>query len=142
MSYKGKYNPKNPKKYVGKTAPTYRSAWELKAMVFFDTDDRILQWASEPFAIEYVCQVRKTKHRYFPDFLIKFKNASGQEEIWMVEIKPEKQSAPPKRQGKRWLQEMNVWKINESKWMAAKAYCEERGIRFVVMGETALGISR
>lgn len=140
---KGRYKPKNPNKYVGDKLPVYRSSWELKCFVFFDTDTRVIKWASEPVAIEYICQVRGTKHRYFPDFLVEMLSADGSTEVWMVEIKPESQSAPPKRgkkSAKRYLAEQQVWLVNQSKWLAAEKVCKERGWKFVVLGETALGI--
>ena len=43
----GIYTVKNPKKYVGKGKPKYRSGWELTFMIFCDNNDKILNWASE-----------------------------------------------------------------------------------------------
>ena len=43
----GIYTIKNPHKYVGKGKPMYRSGWELTFMIFCDTNDKILKWASE-----------------------------------------------------------------------------------------------
>ena len=48
MSYKGKYNPKNPHKYKGDpTNIIYRSLWELKLMMYLDEHRDVVQWASE-----------------------------------------------------------------------------------------------
>ena len=48
MSYKGKYKPRNPRKYRGDpNRVTYRSLWERKFMVYCDDSDAILEWGSE-----------------------------------------------------------------------------------------------
>ena len=47
------YTPKNPHKYVGKKKPYYRSGWGLVFMQFCDSNDNIIQWASEAIAIPY-----------------------------------------------------------------------------------------
>ena len=40
MSYKGKYNPRNPEKYKGNPHNIiYRSLWERKFMVYCDTNN-------------------------------------------------------------------------------------------------------
>ena len=49
----GKYQIKNPEKYVGRKFPTYRSSWEFTFCNFCDNNPAIIQWASEPFMIPY-----------------------------------------------------------------------------------------
>ena len=49
----GKYNLKNPSKYVGTKSPTYRSGWEFTFMKFCDEHRAISQWASEAVKIPY-----------------------------------------------------------------------------------------
>ena len=40
MAYSGKYQPKNPKKYIGNLSRIhYRSLWERKFMVYCDTNN-------------------------------------------------------------------------------------------------------
>ena len=53
----GKFMPKNPEKYVGNKAPTYRSSWEFAFMRFCDTNDGIQKWASEAISIPYRCPI-------------------------------------------------------------------------------------
>ena len=43
----GIYEVRNPRKYVGKHRPKYRSGWELKFMRLLDDNPNILAWASE-----------------------------------------------------------------------------------------------
>ena len=47
----GIFTPKNPKKYVGKHAPKYRSGWELTFMTFCDGNSSVLYWASEAIIV-------------------------------------------------------------------------------------------
>ena len=46
MSYKGKFRPKNPKKYKGDpTNIIYRSLLERRFMVYCDDTPAIIKWA-------------------------------------------------------------------------------------------------
>jgi hypothetical protein len=47
----GKFNLKNPEKYIGTKTPTYRSGWEFTFMKFCDEHPAISQWASEAVRI-------------------------------------------------------------------------------------------
>ena len=49
----GAYTVKNTAKYVGRGVPRYRSGWELTFMLFLDSNDNVLQWASESISIPY-----------------------------------------------------------------------------------------
>ena len=51
--YQGTYKPMNPEKYIGNKDPYYRSSWEKKAMVYFDSNSNVLAWGSETIAIPY-----------------------------------------------------------------------------------------
>jgi len=141
--YQGKFKPKNPGKYRGNpTQITYRSSWELKFMVFLDTHDSIVEWASEELAIPYWCSIRRSRHRYFVDFWVRKRNKDGLIETMLIEIKPEKQTKPPKKTMKRerLIYETATYRVNTSKWAAAKAFCEERGWKFMILTEKELGI--
>ena len=79
MAYRGKYQPKNPSKYLGDpTKITYRSLWERKCMLTFDDNPNVIRWASEEIAIPYLSPVDKKRHRYFPDFIVEVKNKKGE----------------------------------------------------------------
>ena len=80
MSYKGKFRPKNPKKYKGDpTNIIYRSLLERRFMVYCDDTSAIIKWASEEIIIPYVNPITGRVHRYFPDFYIKYKNKNIKE---------------------------------------------------------------
>ena len=78
MSYKGKFRPKNRKKYNGNPSEIiYRSSWELKFMNYCDNNNKIVKWSSEEIIIPYRCPTDNKIHRYFPDFYIKYKDVKG-----------------------------------------------------------------
>ena len=142
MSYKGKYQPKNPQKYVGNPSNIiYRSLWERKFMIYCDTNENILEWGSEELVIPYRSPVDGKIHRYFPDFYIKVKEPDGNIKKYLIEIKPHKQTMPPKkpqRQTKGYIYEAYEYAKNQSKWEAAKEYCKDRQWEFKVITEKEL----
>lgn len=144
MSYKGFFKPTNPAKYNGDHLNiVYRSSWELKFMRYLDAHKDVLEWSSEEFCIPYRSPIDGKVHRYFPDFKIKKNNPQGITEVVIVEIKPEKETRPPTVQTKKtrqYLREVYTWGINSAKWQAARAYCEDRKWKFMIMTERDLGI--
>jgi len=144
MSYKGKYKPSYPQKYKGDpTNIIYRSLWERKFCVYCDLNENILEWSSEEKFIPYRSPIDGKIHRYFPDFLIKVKESNGSIKKYMIEIKPKKQTVPPikpQRQTKKYISEVYEYAKNQSKWEAAKEWCEDRGYEFKVITENELGI--
>jgi len=144
MSYKGKYIPTNKKKYVGDPYKiVYRSLWERKFMVYCDTNESILSWASEEIVIPYVSPIDNRMHRYFPDFFIKVKQNTGEIKNMIIEIKPKSQCSPPKipkRKTIKYLNEVKTWGVNEAKWKAAKEWCADRKMEFKLITEKELKI--
>lgn len=144
MAYKGKFQPRNPQKYLGDPSNIiYRSRWELKFMGWLDSHPGVLQWGSEELIIPYRSPIDNRVHRYFPDFIIKKKTQDGKIDTVVVEIKPYAQTKPPSVQSKatkRYITEVQTWGINSSKWEAATNYCKERGWKFEIITEHELGI--
>ena len=144
MAYKGRYNPVNPKKYKGNSQNIiYRSLWERKFMVYCDTNDKILEWGSEEIIIPYISPWDGKVHRYFPDFYIKVKQSSGNIKKFIIEVKPKKQTRPPKpveRKTKRWIKEVRTFGINEAKWKHATKWCKDNDMEFKILTEEELGI--
>ena len=128
----GKYAPQNPDKYAGKGYPTYRSGWEHAFMRFCDTNDNILQWASESIAIKYKHPLTGKISNYIPDFFITYRNKNNQVIAEMIEIKPKKQSVI---ESKMKSAEKAVVAVNYAKWDAAQKWCKRQGIRFRVVTE-------
>jgi len=142
MAYKGKYRVKNLQKYKGDPKNvTYRSLWERKFMVYCEENSSIIEWSSEEIVIPYRSPIDKKIHRYFPDFWIKIKKENGTTECVLIEVKPKKQTAPPKKPKKmsrRYLNEVFTYGINEAKWKAAKEYCADRKWKFEIITEDHL----
>lgn len=144
MAYQGYFKPKNPQKYRGDPSNIiYRSSWELRFMMYLDDHPDVIQWQSEEFFIPYKSPIDGKWHRYFPDFLIKKKNKQGLTETVVVEIKPDAQTKPPKKQDKvtkRYITEVKTWGVNEAKWKAALEYCKDRKWTFHIFTEKDLNI--
>jgi hypothetical protein len=143
MSYKGWFKPQNPKKYKGNPENIiYRSNWELRVMKWLDLNNNVLWWSSEELAIPYMSPVDQKRHRYFPDFIARIKNKTGQETTYMIEVKPHKQTQQPtqKRKTKRFIEESVTYAINQEKWRAADIFCQEHGWTFMILTEKELGI--
>jgi hypothetical protein len=144
MAYKGRFSPKNPKKYRGDpTNIIFRSLWELRVMKYLDENTNILEWASEEIAIPYISPVDNRYHRYFPDFIVRAKTSDGGTKTMMLEVKPKKETTEPKvqtKKTKRYLTEVMTWGVNQAKWSAAREYCLDRGWEFKLITEDQLGI--
>ena len=144
MAYKGFFKPKNPQKYRGNpTNIVYRSSWELKFMLYLDEHKDILAWSSEELIIPYRSPIDGKVHRYFPDFVVTKINKQGLKETLLIEVKPEAQTRPPKKQNnitRKYLTEVKTWGVNEAKWKAATEFCKDRGWSFHVFTERELGI--
>ena len=144
MSYKGKFRPKNHKKYMGDFREViYRSSWELKFMQYCDTNKSIVKWSSEEIVIPYRSPVDNRVHRYFPDFYVKYKDVKGNYQEKVIEIKPAKQVKEPKvqkRRTKKYVTEVFTYATNRAKWEAAEDFCKDRRWQFQILTEKELGI--
>ena len=137
----GTYVVKNPDKYMGVSKEcTWRSSWELEVMKFFDRNPKVVEWGSEPFAIEYFDVSRDKKRRYFPDFYVKYIDKEGELVSEVIEVKPIDQVKPPKKGGKpkTYMEAVVTYNTNISKWNAAHTFCEQRGWRFRIITENSI----
>ena len=134
MQHKGRFKPKNYKKYKGdSTKIFYRSSWERNFMIYCDKSPAILEWNSEEIVIPYISPLDKRVHRYFPDFFIKYKSVTGTIVREVIEVKPKRQTMPPKpqqRKTKKYLNEITTYAVNEAKFKAAEQYCKDRKFKF------------
>lgn len=131
----GVYTLINKSKYIGKTAPVFRSNWESIFMRYCDNNPKILKWGSECVVIPYYDPVKQTQRKYFMDFIII--GESGK--TTLVEIKPYKQTRPPinskKKTKKTFLYESTTFATNDAKWKAAKEFCDKRKWDFKIITE-------
>jgi len=142
-SKKSLFKPTKPKKYKGNVNNIIcRSSWENKFCNWCDSSDNIVEWGSEEFHIPYRGPDGKM-HKYYPDFIIKVKDNKGKVKTIVVEIKPKKQTRPPKPRKKvtqSYLYECKTYAVNQAKWAAAHEWCKDRRIEFRIITERELGI--
>lgn len=140
--HQGFFHPRNPEKYMGNPNNiVYRSSWELKFMQWCDRNENILNYGSEEFYIPYFNPVKQKVCKYFPDFILKVKEQNGEIKKYIVEIKPKKQTSPPKpksRVTKSYIQEVYTYETNMAKWEAAKEFCKDNMIEFKIITEQEL----
>ena len=138
-SIKSKYKPSYPDKYQGDSSNIIcRSSWERKFCRYCDLNTNILQWGSEEFHIPYISPVDRRIHKYYPDFIIKVKESTGQVKTYVIEVKPKKQTKKPT--SKSTLFECKTYAINQAKWKSAHEWCADRRIEFKIITEDELGI--
>ena len=130
----GLYTIRNTTKYVGKGLPRYRSSWEWAFMNFCDTNENIMQWASEPVRIPYRHPLTGKMTTYVPDFIVTYRGPNNTLRGELIEIKPKSQ-AVLENVGKNKLNQAQYVR-NMAKWQAAQVYCKRMGLRFRVINET------
>lgn len=139
------YVPVNIDKYRGRPPIICRSSWEEAFCKFADFSNGIVEWASEEIVIQYQDPINpidkrgKPKFRkYYPDFVIK--TTSG--EIYLIEVKPLRETKPPARTGRKstktLMTEEKNWRTNSAKWKAARSYCSRKGWTFKIITEREL----
>jgi hypothetical protein len=128
----GPYTVINRAKYVGNGIPRYRSGWELTFMKFLDSNDHILQWASEPLAIPYRHPLTGKMTNYVPDFLITYRTKNNTMKAELIEIKPKKQSVIESKMSSK---DRAIVAINHAKWHQATLWARNNGLTFRVITE-------
>lgn len=134
-TYKGKYKVRDRGKYVGDPDNvTYRSHWERQFFRWCEKNPKVLKWGSEVVVIPYYDPTSDKLRRYFMDAFVQFDDGSKH----LIEIKPDKQTRPPanpKRKTQKYLNEVNTFIVNQSKWNAAEDFAKKRGMEFSVWTE-------
>jgi TnsA endonuclease N terminal len=128
----GKYQVKNPEKYMGKRLPSYRSSWEFTFMSFCDNNPAVLNWVSEGVKIPYFNPVSGKQTIYVPDFLVVYIDANQRQHTELVEIKPSKEATM--ESAKSYRDKLMV-AMNMAKWAAADSWCRANNMRFRVVTE-------
>lgn len=110
-------------------------------MRFLDTNPSILHWSSEELWVNYVNPVttdsagRPKISRYFPDFVIMYRDVTGAIKTDIIEIKPMKETMRTPGMSER---DKMAYAVNKSKWDAADRYAKANGATFKVLTEQAL----
>ena len=132
----GKYEVKNPEKYIGTKAPRYRSSWEWHFMRMCDEHPSVAKWASEAIKVPYRDPLTGKYTVYVPDFFIVYANKFGKTKAELLEIKPANQTVRESVGTNTYNQAQFI--KNKAKWEAASAYAKQNGIFFRVVTEKDL----
>jgi len=152
------YELKNPKKYIGKNSPFFRSSWEERWMYYCDHNTNVVRWASELVNIPYLYEIENKKRTYITDGYMEVLDKNGKIQKYIVEIKPEKQGPiltergfdysnkpkEPKRKTKKSVENyqyaMKKYVENKNKWESAIKYCNKKGYKFVLINKKDLNL--
>jgi hypothetical protein len=129
----GRFEMKNPGKYVGTKTPLARSSWEFVFMRMLDEHQGVEKWASESIQIPYRDPLTGKYTIYVPDFFITYVDKNGAKHAEVVEVKPASQTLLA-NVGKSVYNQQQYIK-NMAKWEAATKWCKQQGIKFRVVNE-------
>jgi hypothetical protein len=130
----GRFDVKNPDKYVGKKTPMARSSWEFIFMKMLDEHPGVEKWASESIQIPYRCPLTGKHTIYVPDFFIVYSDKNGSKHAEVVEVKPASQTFINQVGKSQYNQQQYV--KNMAKWEAATAWCKQQGVKFRIVNES------
>lgn len=129
----GRFEVKNPDKYVGKKTPMARSSWEFVFMKMLDEHPGVEKWASESIQIPYRCPLTGKHTIYVPDFFVVYSDKNGSKHAEVVEVKPASQTFIDQVGKSQYNQQQYV--KNMAKWEAATAWCKQQGVKFRIINE-------
>ena len=129
----GRFEMKNPNKYVGKKTPLARSSWEFVFMRMLDENPGVLNWASESIQIPYQDPLTGRYTIYVPDFFMVYADKTGKKHAEVIEVKPASQTFREQVGKSKYNQEQYI--KNLAKWEAATAWCKQQGLVFRVVNE-------
>lgn len=130
--HQGRYQVKNPHKYIGSQPPMCRSSWEMVFCKMCDEHPNIVKWASENIKIPYMNPVTNRMANYVPDFMIQYIDKDGNQHVELIEIKPSTQTTMENAKSKS---DQLAIAVNAAKWEAASKWCQSQGIRFKIINE-------
>ena len=86
----------------------------------------------------YISPVDGKMHRYYVDNVVHIQEGTNVVK-YLIEIKPYKQTIPPKTTGKKkkttLIHEAATWGVNQAKWMAAMKWADKNGYKFQLVTE-------
>lgn len=165
--HQGIYVPKNPQKVVGGEIIA-RSGWEMAFARWCDDNPSVIEWGCETAAIQYrnpatvdfeACRKANVNpldptnwkiNNYYPDFYVCIRDDDDEDGTkvrkFMIEIKPKYQTERPipptpgatLQEMKKFNEAARTYLQNKEKWVAAKRWCDERGMEFKVYTEVSL----
>jgi hypothetical protein len=140
MAHQARFIPKNPEKYGGDPSKIFaRSSWEIHVMKFLDSNPAVLKWASEEFSIPYIKPTDGRVHKYYPDFVVVYRDKNGGVRKEILEVKPLKESLAEKAKS---IHDKVALAINVAKWNAAEEFAKRNGMSFRVLTEQSLFVNK
>jgi len=123
-THKGIINDANTRfKGCMQTSVTYRSSWEFRAFEICSTLSKMGQiesWASEASVFTYHNPIKEKDSKYYMDLTILQKDDKGRDVITFIEIKPNKETIPPKmpKNGNKisYNKALQTFSVNTAKW--------------------------
>lgn len=142
----GYFRPANPEKYMGDpTQIIFRSSWEFKFLKWCDSSPTVIKYSSEPVGIPYYNPLDKKGHVYYVDFYMVTRDNAGNEQAWLIEVKPDKYTKPPTaparmtdKQTANYVYAAKQYIVNQAKFEAAKEFAAVRGLKFGIITENFL----
>lgn len=132
------FEPKNPGKCLnsrnGKPIQC-RSSWERHFCNWLDQHPGVVEWGSEVMRISYFNPLKNRPAFYYPDFLVRYRDKTGAEQVQLIEIKPLKERLAEHAKSKY---DKAALIVNRAKWEQAIKVCEANGIQFRVLTEAEL----
>ena len=101
-------------------------------MMFLDSNDNIVQWASESITIPYRNPITGKQSMYVPDFFVTYRGRDNTTRAELIEIKPKKQSLIESKMSDR---DRAIVAVNYAKWASAQKWCKRNGLTFRVINE-------
>lgn len=141
-----RYYPVNWQKFSGKTGfAVCRSSYESAFCKWADSTSTVVKWSSEDIKVQYQDPITpfdskgRPKYRtYYPDFVIQ----TDKGEVFLIEVKPKKQTMPPVITESKSRKTINIekktWLVNQAKWKSAQNYCNRMGWKFKIITEDQL----
>ena len=146
--YQSYFVPKNPKKCTNVRRGQQifaRSSWETRMFNWLDLNENVLEWGSEIVKVPYIFDVDQKLHNYIPDILCRIKENDNKIQVYLLEIKPQKQTQPPKvprnktkKAVKNYAYAKQQYIQNQNKWKYAKSFCEGKKWKFRLVTEQNL----
>lgn len=151
-----RYKLVHPEKYMENlAAPICKSSWEERIFQAMDNNSYVLKWGYEPdFEIYYMSPKLHKMSKYFPDIYCECKSATDSKvNKFLIEIKPEKFAIMPKppkaltesanakkvrahqKKMARYYMQCEEVMVNQAKWAAARNWCANRGVNWIVLTE-------
>ena len=110
-------------------------------MKWLDENNAVMRWGSEELAIPYVNPIkidaagRPVISRYYPDFIIMYRDNTGGVRKEIVEVKPYAQAVMTPGMSER---DKLMFAVNQAKWKAASLFAESQGATFRVITEKTM----